>query len=195
LTELIFRDRRSESWVGRKSFIILLVLFIADIIFGYFALTQYRPPAVPYWLMVIFVAGLILLARRLPGQPFAPKSITLKKPSRFWLVGFVLTIIFFFTYWVLPSRGLPAPITLIIGVLVAIGTAWLILRLSGNGTAWADTHRLALMAGPLSLFILAAPIQEFVAERTDNPTGMTLVGVAAIIFILWLFRRVRKLPA
>lgn len=194
LTELIFANRRDDSWVSKKSFIVLLVLFTAVIAFGFFFLTQYRPPPGQYWLTVMAVAGLILLARRLPRQPFTPKSLSVKKPFRFWLVGFISFVIFFLTYWVLPNTGIPALITLIIGVILAIGTAWLILGMSGNGAAWGDTHRLALMAGPLSLLILVSPIHEFVAEITDNSTGMTLVGVAALVFILWLFRRVRKLP-
>jgi len=67
----------------------------------------------------------------------------------------------------------------------------LVRRLSGNGIAWDDRQRLALAAGPLTAFILLSPIQEFVATRPDNPGGMTLVGLAVLIFLVYLWQRVR----
>ena len=40
-------------------------------------------------------------------------------------------------------------------------------------------------------FVLLAPVQELDATRTDNPAGMTVVGLAALLFLFWLWRRVR----
>lgn len=80
LTELIFFHRRSEVWVGQKGFIILSVLLVAVVAFGYFFLTLYRPPIVVYVLTMVVVAALVLLAWRLPRQPFAPKTVTVPHP-------------------------------------------------------------------------------------------------------------------
>jgi len=35
---------------------------------------------------------------------------------------------------------------------------WLILRWNGNGAAWDDRHRLALIVGALSFFLLLGPL-------------------------------------
>jgi hypothetical protein len=192
LTELIFIGRRNESWIGRKGFIIVLLFFTADIVFGYLALTTYRPDTLLYLLTVIVVIALILLAWRLPRQLFAPKTTALRKPFRYWLIGFLGTVIFFLTFWVVPHTGLPPFITILIGIGLVVLVIWLVMHLSGNGTVWAEMHRFALGTGPLSLFIILTPIHEFVTDRSDNPAGMTLVGLAVLIFLLWLRRRVKR---
>ena len=110
----------------------------------------------------------------------------------FWLVGFLATVIFFLTFWVLPHTGIPSFITILAGIGLAVLIIWLVLRMSGNGSAWANRHRLALVSGSLSLFILLTPVHEFVTSRADNTTGMTLVGLAALIFLLWLRWRVKR---
>lgn len=192
LTEMIFVSRRNESWVGRRGFIILFILFTADVVFGYFALTPYRPGVVQYWLTVAVIVTLILTAWRLPHYLFTPKETTVRKPIRFWLVGFLGTVAFFLIFWVIPHTGLLPFITMLIGLgLVALVTC-LIMRMSGNGAAWAEIHQLALAAGSISLFVLLTPIHEFVATRSDNPAGMTLVGLATLIFLLWLWWRVKS---
>lgn len=195
LTEMIFASRRSESWVGQRGFIILLILFSADVVFGYFVLTAYRPGAIQYWPAVVVVAASMLIAWRLPHRLFAPGTTTVRKPFRFWLVGFLGTAAFFLIFWVIPQTGLPPLITMLIGFGLVVLVTWLVMRMSGNGTVWTDIHRLALSTGPLSLFIILAPIHEFVTPITDNPAGMTLVGLVALSFLLWLYRRVRRYSA
>ncbi len=191
LTEMIFKDRRDEAWVGRKGFAILAVLFVVDVVFGYFALTAFRPGAIQYLLTLALVVCLFLLAWKLPRQVFAAKDIVTAKPFRFWLLGFLGTFTFFFVYWVLPNTGVHPLIAIVAGVIHVAAVTWLVLRMSGNGGAWTELHRLGLVAGPMSLFIIVAPFQEFAATRSDNTAGMTMVGIGAAIFLLWLRRRVK----
>lgn len=191
LTELIFFNRRGGVWVGRRGTIALSVLLTVVVIFGYFFLTTYRPAAVLYALTALIVVAVGMLAWRLPSRPFAPKTVAVRHPFWFWLTGFLGTIAFFVGFWGLPHIILSPFVTVFIGIGLVALVAWLVMRMSGNGAAWAEMHRLALAAGPLSLFILIAPLQEFDATRTDNPAGMTLVGLAALIFLLWLWWRVR----
>lgn len=40
--------------------------------------------------------------------------------------------------------------------------------------------------------VLLAPVQELDATRADNPAGMTLVGLATLVFLVWLWRRVAR---
>ena len=53
-------------------------------------------------------------------------------------------------------------------------------------------HLFALASGALTFFILFAPLQEFDKTRPDNTTGMTLVGLAFIIGLIWLHRRIER---
>jgi hypothetical protein len=76
-----------------------------------------------------------------------------------------------------------------VGLVVLVG--WVVLRASGGGMKWSDKHRLALASGALGFFILLAPLQELDKKRADNTTGMVLVGLAAVIFLIWIALRIR----
>jgi len=192
LTELIFAGRRGDTWVRRPGLITLSILFTADIVFGYFFLTAYRPNIILYLLTAVVVLGLVVLARRLAAQPFAPKQITVKKPLWFWLTSFLGTVVFFIVFWGVPNTNLHPVLTILIATGLALIIAWVVLRMSGNATAWTDKHRLALVAGPLSVFILLSPIHEFDVSRTDNTAGMTIVGLAALLFLISIRWRLKK---
>lgn len=195
LVELMFPQRRGELWVGKWGLTGLSALLAADVAFGYFFLNSYSPPLIPYILAVAAVVALVLLAWRLPHPIFSPKKVHVRHPLWFWLMGFTGAIAFFLVFWVLPNTNLPPWVTMFIGVGLVAPVVWTVMRMSGNGSAWSGVHQLALVAGPLSMFILLAPIQEFDVSRTDNTVGMTLVGVAALLFLIWMWWRVRASQA
>jgi hypothetical protein len=193
LTELMFPSRRNDSWVGKKVLIIIGILFLMDIALGYFFLTDYRPGALQYWLALAVVIALILAARRLPPNLFPPKIINEKKPALFWLTGFLATIVFFVITWALPNF-IASPIVVIILLVWLVGLIlWLVLRLSGNGAAWHDMHKLALAGGCLCVLILFTFIQELNNNTlADNTAGMAVVGLAALILLVWLYWKTRR---
>jgi len=192
IVELIFTNKRNDAWVGQRGLIILSVLFIADVAFGYFLLATYRPGAIPYFLTVLVVIALILFAWRLPRQAFTLKAVIGRHPFWFWLTGFLGTVLFFLIFWGLPTTVLHPSLTIIVGIGLMIFIGWTVIRISGSGVAWTEMHRFALVAGPLTPFILLAPIHELDATRPDNTTGMTLVGLAMLVFLLWLWWWVRR---
>jgi hypothetical protein len=191
LVGLIFPSRRNDIWIGRKTFIGLSFLLGLDVVFGYLFLTAYRPDAIAYILTVAIAAALVLLSWRLPSQVFTASAFDMKRPIWFWLTGFLGTIAFFLVFWGLPNTSLHPIFTILAGIVLIMLIGLVVIRMSGNGTAWSDMHRFSLAAGPLTLFILFAPIHEFDAGRVDNPAGMTVVGITALLFLLWLWRRVR----
>jgi hypothetical protein len=94
---------------------------------------------------------------------------------------------------VVPKSGIH-PILLmllVIGLVILVG--WIVLRMSSSGFGWTDRHKLALASGALGFFILLAPLQELDKNRTDNTTGMTIVGLMMAIFLIWLALRVRAI--
>lgn len=56
----------------------------------------------------------------------------------------------------------------------------------------SEICRYALSSGAISFFILLAPLQEADKSRSDNPAGMTIVGMLFTIFLIWLGLNVRK---
>ena len=191
LTELLYTDRRDESWIGRRGMIGLSILLAAVVLFGALALAPYRPPFVPYLFAIITTVSLYFLARRIP-QRFAPPEMAPRwRPFWIGMIGFLSTTAYFIGGWALPELGIPPVLT--IGFLIAL--ALVILRLlrwaSGEG-AWSDIGRLALANGALTFFILLAFFAESNPDRTDNPAGMAFVGLATAVGLLALNLRVRR---
>ena len=91
------------------------------------------------------------------------------------------------TSWALPEFSVLPLVTAILGLILVSGCFWLVMRFSGNGIAWRDIHKLALISGPLMIFIIMTPLQEFNVNRTNDTTGMTIVGVVAMVFLVLLF--------
>jgi uncharacterized membrane protein len=200
LVEMIFPAQRDERWVGRRGMLVLSLLLLADVLLGFFLLTTYRPPFVPYLLAIVVTVALFLIARRLGdhgGLPLqsddhegSPLPDSVPRPLWFALVGFVATLAFFLIHWVLPEIGLPVLLTMLAAIVLVVLVTWGVRRMSRGG-AWNDEHRLALAGGALMFFVLLAPVAELDATRPDNPAGMTLVGLAMLLFLVWLWRRVR----
>jgi hypothetical protein len=198
LVNLIFPQRRSQSWVSRRAFTLLALLLFVEVIIGLLAFGStpnqpYHPPVVPYLLAVIAVVVLFFIARSLPAAPFPPNEKRAPRIRWFWLAGFLGILTLFFVNWGLPSLHLHPLLTILISLIVVALGARLLLRMSGNGAAWSDFHRFGLTAGALSLFILIAPLQELDnPNRPDNTTGMTLAGLAFALFLVWIWRRMKR---
>jgi hypothetical protein len=188
LVELLFPDRRDEPWIGRRGIIGLSFLLIAVVIFGYLALTPYRPPTVPYQLSIVAVIVLYWVAKRMPYRWGEPTVEPIRRPFWFALMGFGGTLGFFIVHWFLPEAGVPVLLTTGLAFGLMIVVYWAVRRMSNEG-GWSDRERLALVSGALTFFILLAPLSEFDTNRTDNPAGMMIVGFAAAFFLLWLLYR------
>jgi hypothetical protein len=192
LTELIFPHGRHDSWLSKTSIVVLSVWFVINVVVGNFIMTEYQPGALQYLLGIAGVVILILIARILPHRISVIEERKVGHPFRFWLLSFIAAILFMITFWALPNTSIPAFVTAAIGIALAAFFIWWVMRLSGNTHAWDDRHRLALASGPLSVFILMTPIHEFDSSRTDNTSGMIVVGIAALVFLVWLNWRTAK---
>ncbi|NJD77367.1 MAG: hypothetical protein FIB08_09780 [Candidatus Methanoperedens sp.] len=192
LAGLMFPMRQSEPWVSTRTFRKLCILMVAVVIFGFLFITPYRPPLVHYLLTIIIVSGLIKLARRLPDTLFIPKNISVPSSRWFVVAGFLSTFSFFFISWSLPNTGLHPLLTILLVIGPVILVSLKVLKMSGNGAAWSKRHQLALASGALGFFILLAPLQELDKNRPDNTGGMTLVGIVAALFLIWMAGRVKE---
>jgi hypothetical protein len=194
LVELAFPTERRRSWVSDEWLKIVGLLFALDIVLGFCCFPK---PETPYYPSPLHVAGTVLvvvalvwLAKVLP--PTLPIPLLSQVPSekKFAALGFTSTVAFFVVFWGLPNTNLPPLVTMALGVLVPLVSARFVMRWSGNGHRWSDTHRFALAFGALSFFIALAPLQELSnPTRPDNTAGMSLVGLVALIGLVWQWRR------
>ena len=194
LVELLFPAHRDEAWLSRRGVIGFTTLLLVDVVFGYLALTPYRPPVLQYLLSIIVVFILIVIARRLPVPTLATSEAAPPRNYRLVILGFAATLAFFICLWALPNTALPALLTMLLIALVASLT-WLGIQRLSQHTALKDIHRLALASGALSFFIVLAPLQQLDQTRPDNTAGMGLVGLAFLILLVWLSRRIQKKPS
>lgn len=183
LVELLFPSRRDEPWLGCAGMALFPLLLLADVVFIFLLITPYRPPLPHVLVTMALVAALYLLARRLPARKRAPRPGGVPRPLWFALVGFLANTGFFTTMWALPELGWPVGVTITCTLGLSAVTVWAVRRLS-HGGAWTDEHRFALAAGALMFFVLLWPV-------AGEPREMTFVSLAALAFLIWMWRRVR----
>lgn len=194
LVELLFPEAREQSWVGRKGRGLLWFLLIGDVLLGYFLLTTYRPPMMHYLLANLAAAILYWVARRLPvrmGWGGGKQDMETPRPRRLILLSFSATLLFFFINWGWPHFNVPVAVTLLANLTLVYFAARYVSGASQR-PGWGDDQRLALAGGALGFFILLTPLQELDAARPDNTAGLTLVGLAALLLLFWLGRRMTR---
>ncbi len=195
LVELAYPHERDKSWVSTEWLRVIGLMFVLDVLFGFFCFPKPKAPYYPSPFHVVatvaVAAALILLARKLPKNLPIPLSMRVPSTQKFVLLGFVATLTFFLVFWGFPNTKLPPTVTMAMGALVVLFAARWALIWSGNGHGWTDIHRWAIASGALGFFILLAPLQELSnPSRPDNTVGMSLVGLVSLTGLLWLRRRI-----
>jgi len=195
LVTLMFPRRAREPWVGGRLFQFLGGLLAVDVIFGFFALTPYRPPAFAYLLALLTVIGLYVAARRMPvafnaawrAEPGSDRPRSL----RIFAAGLVGAIAFFALLWGIPNTGVGPAMDMALLLLLVAGVV-LGLRRGEAPSRWQARRQLALASGALSFFIVLAPLQQLDPARAVETRGMALVGLAMALFLVWLAGRTRS---
>ncbi|HEY7358162.1 MAG TPA: hypothetical protein VH590_16895, partial [Ktedonobacterales bacterium] len=209
--------RRGLPWLRRRGLWVLAIIFGLDVVLGGALFTLgfhsqygYVPPLVPYLGAVALVCLLAWLALRRPAQPAAPDSAAFaappsKRAPRPWLLrlfSFGAAIAWFIIFLALTGKDstIPAPVTMALGALLALGVWLLVRRWSGPTRIWNDRHRLALATGPLLLSAFVAVLLSLGGQYPGyNNIGQALVGLVTITLLIvfgWrVNRRVRRAAA
>jgi hypothetical protein len=194
LVNLLFPARRQERWLGRWGFVVLAMLWVINGILIFRFISPYRPPVLHYGIALAVTIGLIALARRLPQSIAAarPSEKKAPRPVRLGVLAFGGTFALFLLAWVVPQTKVHPMVVNTLMVALAAAIVWTVSFASCE-SGFSDRHKLALVSGALCFFILIlAPVREWAANQPDNPTGMSLVGLTALAFLLWLGRRVKR---
>jgi hypothetical protein len=182
LVNLLFPKERERSWLSNRALIGIGSLFTLDVLIGFFLLTAYRPPVLPYLAALGLVVILCILARAQPAGFQRAGSGRQKKAVWAGMLAFWGTFGVLLIIGIPPHLNIPALFTFMLLAawvgLCLITLGWL---LDWNAGSWR--HQFALAAGGLAFFILLTPLQELDTTRVDDPSGMMIVGLLFVIFL------------
>lgn len=162
----------------------------------------HSPQMVPWWPVLVVgalmvAAGWVLVARRV-GRVAQVRRGVPPSPRRYFFEVLGLSLLYWFSFMgadvidpatPLASSGL---VSLWLVLLSLLFLWWARERLAGRELSVA--HYVAMVWGLLPFHFFMAFIAELDQNRSDNPTGMWLVGVAFLVFLVWWSRRVRRGP-
>jgi hypothetical protein len=196
LVEVAFPMRRAERWVAGTWRPVLLGVLALDVLLGYYRLSAFRPPAPHSLIAVALVLALVVTAGRLPGRASdAGVARQSARPIFLWATGFLWMLLSALTFYGLPETPLAPPVTALIGLTITAAAGWVVLRLSGSMATWDDRGRFLLGAGVLSFWIGMGPLWEFAHLVPNDPRGMALVALAALLMLVWQGRRIYQRAA
>ncbi len=183
LTEIIYFDQRQKQWVNDRGLLacsIGLALWMPVLMLA----NPFLPPWGGFLLAGVIIAGLTYAAWRLPTQIFPPHKGKSVHPLWYGVIAAANMTVVFVSSFVLPEENpswLPGwPVMFIFIALLDALAFWLIMRWSGNGTDWDDRHKLALVIGMLSFFILFTGFRDI----AEHFSGTSLVAVV-MVWVLW----------
>jgi hypothetical protein len=184
LVELIFPDHKDDIWLGKRGLTVFSILILLVLPMG--ILIGMQASWLAFLACILIIVILIRFAANWP-EPNKDKH-SQDAPARvtgFFFLGFIGTLVFFLNMYLSPEIGVPAIITLAVsialpGVVMGIGG-----MMSRKG--FTIRHQWGLGSGALLVMILLA----FIAEtdnvnRVDDTSGMALVGLLFVVFLIVL---------
>ncbi len=180
--EGLYPERRAERWVTQRKWWVANWAGFIGIYLVWEAMTTYDPGV---WKLLSWLAilGLVLLARVLPARLLPAVERNVPRPWRFGWAGFLgLFGQFFLIYQGSDNRAYPFPVVMLLIVAWDGLILWLILRWNGNGAAWDDRHRIVLVNGALSFFLVLGPLTaggQYPVMYFSNPIFFILIWLAA----------------
>ncbi|NOY75987.1 MAG: hypothetical protein GXP32_09405 [Kiritimatiellaeota bacterium] len=186
--EMLYPERRSESWVASKKWLFanwagfLVVLGLGQL------MTSYDAPdgwILLSWLSIFALTG---LARIIPARVLAPRERQAPRPRRFFLTGLIGVLAqFILIYNGADNGAYPFPVAMLLLVLFDLFVLWLVLRWNGNGVAWDDRHRMALVNVAMSFFLIFGPL------TSGGRSPVMFFSNPVFLFLLWLaYKKVKK---
>jgi lipid-A-disaccharide synthase-like uncharacterized protein len=185
--EMLYPQQREESWINQRKMIIHAVLFLLTLPIGYL-LMPYDAPIVGWLACWLLIGILIFLATFAPPSLAEKKQRKVPRPFRFWFTACVGTFLYFiFVYQAIEDRSMYFVVDMAIQLVYCLFILWLILRWSGNTHQWDDRHRMALISGALSFFLIFGPLS------TNGQYPVMYFSNPVFLLLLWLaYRKVNK---
>lgn len=189
LVELACPEKRNEQWISTKKLVGLMVLLGALTLFGLAFLTDYLPPFPQYFITIVIVILLTLVAWTIPSEAGKTGRVTPPKPLGLAAIGFFTTLALFLLFGAGPHLTGQPIIVMLSGMGIIVLVFGFLRRFNWNETTLH--HKFSLIAGAVSFFAGLALLQELDTSRLDNTQGMALIGIAAIILLIVLGRNLQ----
>jgi hypothetical protein len=206
VTELIFPERRHQTWLRARGIVIASAVFLVGSFIAWFAWTrQARPnvfhvpayhPPLPTVLAGVCAIALLAVGAYLARQSWRDPSPG--TPPRPWVVAITALVLGLPWYALMilvfgPPRELPLLVPVVIATAWAAAAFFVIKRWSLT-SGWGDMHRWALCLGALLVCMVGGflgasvwPIMDIVAKAVLN--------VLAIVCLAGLARRIARRSA
>ena len=182
---LIYPEYRGVRLLTEKRFKIVSLIFVVDITFsaiGFVFIQDYVPPLGWYLASFAIVAGLVLLAKRLPKKLISARheSPTWSNKS-FFVLGFMT-----FPTFVIAAASTPDALhpVFVIVTLLLLSAGLLLLLQHKLGASGNDLPKAYYAAGFMSFFILLSFINEL--------EGMVSASIGGLIFIVFTSTMMHK---
>lgn len=187
LVHILYPTRCAESWVGRRGLTWNLLAFAASLPLGAL-LNPYDAPDAWLGACWLAIAALGLAAWRFTPRAAEQAAVRVPPPGRFFFLGFLGTFAqFFFIYYAAEKNSPHFLVTMLLLTLYDLFILWLVLRWSGGLKAWDDRHRLSLISGSISLFLILGPL------TTNGRYPVMLYSNPVLLLILWLlYRKIKR---
>ena len=185
LTELRFPERREQSWITTRQLRLLIALLAGVTIFGFLALTPYRPPPLQYVLTITIIALLIYAAKKLLPKTATAYAGKKANPRLVFTVAALGSFAFFLLFYTGPELVNSPSVLMLLGLALVLGLERFFNRYDWWGLSSAPA-RLAATSGGLAFMISVAFLLE------TRMLGMSIVGIAAIAGLLLLRRRIHR---
>jgi hypothetical protein len=200
--ELMFPDRRSESWLSRAGASVTWLLFAVGCFFAWFTWTQiartkvfHQPPFTPplVWVVaaVAIIALLIFAAVRLVPQRPAhaatpPPPLALGVLGAIWAVlWFGLVVLAFGIAPHFPEGAAVAGALAIVALLLIFVPRWAV------HASWRRRHDYAVIAGSL-VGSMTVSFVGFIGTVNIDLWFKLIVDLLAVLALVWLGRRMLR---
>jgi hypothetical protein len=185
--EMLYPDKRTESWIGTRGLTWNALAFAASLTLGAL-LNPYDAPDAWLGMCWLAIATLTLAAWHIPATVIAPRTVTIPRPRRFWWMGFLGAFgHFFLIYVTAENNNPPFVVAMFLLALYDLFLLWLVVHWSGAGQSWDDRHKLALIIGSLSFFLILGPL------TTNGQYPIMVFSNPIFLLILWwVYRKVNR---
>ena len=188
LTHIAFPGVKEDSWLSKKGFIIVIIIFIlCGPSWMLFVIDTYNyiPGLAEYLGFLILTILLILFAKNAPEQLFGKIEVEVPSFKRFFILGLVWGVGFFLIAWILPALNFNPLIPILLMPAWTFFFIWRIAVSSGNGYALNEENLLGLIMGALGfLFFLL-----FVVNILD----FIIFGVISILIFISIKIKINKM--
>lgn len=185
--EILFPAKRAEPWIGRRGLTWNVLALAATLPLGAW-LNPYETPDYLLGMCWLIIAVLTLAAWRTHAPVPAPRVTRVPPPPLFFAFAFLATLgQFFLIYVTAENNNPPFVVTMFLIALYDLLLLWLVRHWNGNFAAWDDRHRIALINGTLTFFLLIGPL------TTDGQYPiMTISNPVFFFLLLWIEHQVNR---